>query len=215
LRDDHPPIAIKSALTRSKIAQLDWHYRDKIQILKKIISDKTVSSLVDDLSLMDEIITIERLLSPIALPGPTGEENRLSFHPRGTLLVLGDADPNVQFLQIFKAIAMGNSVILVRTSSRPKMRATALDIFFDAGVPNDVIMIAESSRSLQNLLDKEIQGVVCDGEEQVLIAKHLCFRDGAILPILSAFDDLERYIIERTITIDTTAAGGNASLLAM
>ena len=44
---------------------------------------------------------------------------------------------------------------------------------------------------------------------------YLCQREGAILPLLSAFDAPERFYHERTVTINTTAAGGNASLLAM
>jgi RHH-type proline utilization regulon transcriptional repressor/proline dehydrogenase/delta 1-pyrroline-5-carboxylate dehydrogenase len=39
-------------------------------------------------------------------------------------------------------------------------------------------------------------------------------RDGAILPLVTEAIAPERYILERHLCIDTTAAGGNASLLA-
>jgi RHH-type proline utilization regulon transcriptional repressor/proline dehydrogenase/delta 1-pyrroline-5-carboxylate dehydrogenase len=39
-------------------------------------------------------------------------------------------------------------------------------------------------------------------------------RDGAILPLVTETIAPERYILERHLCVDTTAAGGNASLLA-
>ena len=65
------------------------------------------------------------------------------------------------------------------------------------------------------LLKHEIDGVVADGPISNAIADVLRVREGPILPLLSAFDDPSLFYHERTVTIDTTAAGGNASLLAM
>jgi len=39
--------------------------------------------------------------------------------------------------------------------------------------------------------------------------------DGQLVPILTSDDEIERFFIERTLTVNTTAAGGNATLLAM
>jgi RHH-type proline utilization regulon transcriptional repressor/proline dehydrogenase/delta 1-pyrroline-5-carboxylate dehydrogenase len=42
----------------------------------------------------------------------------------------------------------------------------------------------------------------------------LAGRDGAIVPLETRTIAPERYVVERHLCIDTTAAGGNASLLA-
>ncbi len=42
----------------------------------------------------------------------------------------------------------------------------------------------------------------------------LAEREGALLPLITETDAAERLVIERHLCIDTTAAGGNASLIA-
>ena len=46
----------------------------------------------------------------------------------------------------------------------------------------------------------------------------LAQRDGAILPVISSeyFDNMiQRLVTEKTVSIDTTASGGNTSLMTM
>ncbi|MBD8065762.1 bifunctional proline dehydrogenase/L-glutamate gamma-semialdehyde dehydrogenase PutA [Devosia sp. PTR5] len=61
----------------------------------------------------------------------------------------------------------------------------------------------------------EIAGVACFGEGEALraVRRRLAAREGAILPLLTSFRDGGRLVQERHVCIDTTAAGGNASLL--
>ena len=47
-------------------------------------------------------------------------------------------------------------------------------------------------------------------ELRIALAK----RDGAIIPLETQTISPDRYVVERHLCIDTTAAGGNASLLA-
>ncbi len=51
------------------------------------------------------------------------------------------------------------------------------------------------------------------GKSQAL-RQALARRDGAILPLLAGPEDATRLVLERHVCIDTTAAGGNAALLA-
>jgi RHH-type proline utilization regulon transcriptional repressor/proline dehydrogenase/delta 1-pyrroline-5-carboxylate dehydrogenase len=46
------------------------------------------------------------------------------------------------------------------------------------------------------------------------LRRALAARDGALIPLVNASDFGERCLLERHVSIDTTAAGGNASLLA-
>ena len=50
--------------------------------------------------------------APLDLPGPTGESNRLSLHPRGRVLVLG-AGAEDALAQAMQALAPGNAVLAV------------------------------------------------------------------------------------------------------
>ncbi len=144
------------------------------------------------------------------LPGPTGEQNSLSLVPRGRLILAGDADHLPA--QICACLASGNSGIVP-----VELADQAAAILAELGETNPDVAAAiqVSETGFLGLLQREVDGVVADGIDRDLAANHLARRKGAIIPLLSAYDDPERYFHERTLTIDTTAAGGNASLLAM
>ena len=119
------------------------------------------------------------------LPGPTGERNRLTYHPRGHLLCLGGDTPEVLQRQIERVEATGNVAITLETFS-----------------VDDLV------------LPDAIDGVVAEGALVLPVARLLADRDGAILPLLASDDPDTRFWVEKVVTVNTTAAGGNASLLA-
>ena len=63
---------------------------------------------------------------------------------------------------------------------------------------------------------KGIHGVACWGPEHMQRAFRcaLASREGPLIPLICEMGDASRYCVERHICIDTTASGGNASLLA-
>ncbi len=126
------------------------------------------------------------------LPGPTGETNILKLYPRGTILCMGGDRVCDIHKQICLALIAGNTIIIDVDGRTP----------FYIGKPN-------------NPTKNPYDSIACDGVRRASEAEKLTQLEGPIRPILSAYDDVERYAIERCITIDTTAAGGNASLLAL
>ena len=154
------------------------------------------------------------LMSSIELPGPTGESNTLSLHPRGVLAIIGTSDTGLLKRQVLKALSAGNSVVIAVINMSEDEKKALLKTIVDAGGGKDRVRFKQVTHA-SDILQENIQGIIADGAERNDIAKRLCLRSGAILPVLSIHDDLERYVLERTLTIDTTAAGGNASLLAM
>lgn len=148
------------------------------------------------------------------LPGPTGEQNTLKLHPRGNILCLGGNAEQALEKQIALALIAGNKVIAPKTDATAPLLDALQQALKTAGLADDTLETC-TPEQVTDLLDGAIDGVAIDGDTRADIAKHLCTRDGAILPLLSAFDDPERFYHERTVTINTTAAGGNASLLAM
>ena len=148
----------------------------------------------------------------LSLPGPTGEQNTLSLHPRGKLLCLGGDDPAHLERQIKLALQSGNTIITPTTDET----APLLNQLITKLDPADASSVQKCTpEQADALIEGEIAGIIVDGSSREKIAARLCRREGPILPLLSAFDDPERYYHERTVTINTTAAGGNASLLAM
>lgn len=156
------------------------------------------------------------LCKPMDLPGPTGESNRLRSIPRGSLLALADTDSDWSAIRtgILTSLLMGNQVLLCVAESRSADAKAMLEQLQQAGLPQGLLEVYGIDR-LGDALAADIGGIVlCETGFEAALRRHLGERDGAILPIIDARSDkAERYAFEQTITVDTTAAGGNASLM--
>ena len=135
---------------------------------------------------LQEISIRQEPLETTPLPGPTGESNRLSTHARGVILCLGPSSTD----------ALEQAEVA---------RSTGCHAIMAAGLSADALVDLEG-----------IQGAAFWGGEADARAyrKALAARDGALVPLITAADIRPYCTIERHICIDTTAAGGNASLLA-
>lgn len=146
----------------------------------------------------------------ISLPGPTGETNVLQLASKEVFLCFGGDQSDAVRHQIARVVAAGAAAIAVRPSTAKADRVDALM----AGAPRDLVQWIDIDTGYR-LLNDEIDGLVADGQARTGIAARAGLRPGMILPLLSLKDPIERFLHERTLTINTTAAGGNASLLAM
>ncbi len=145
-------------------------------------------------------------MGPIDLPGPTGESNQYSLEAKGTVLCLG---PGAEALlaQAIQALAAGNAVVAVAPNSpetlksllKDPMPLLALDATFNADALGDVnvnlVAYSGSGSTLQTMRSQ------------------LAKRAGPIVTIVREQIQPAAYCNERTVCIDTTAAGGNATLL--
>ncbi|MEH6592682.1 MAG: bifunctional proline dehydrogenase/L-glutamate gamma-semialdehyde dehydrogenase PutA [Halioglobus sp.] len=136
-------------------------------------------------------------LSAIHLPGPTGESNKLALFPKGRILCLG---PTIESgrEQAEMALSCGCEALIVCPGGSE-----------EKGI--DGFLARELLTQLTNF-----EAVVCWSNEQDLrqIRLALANREGCLVPLISQRDVADRCTTERHICIDTTAAGGNASLLA-
>ena len=145
--------------------------------------------------------------APLDLPGPTGESNRLSLAPRGVVLCLGPGTAATK-TQIATALDAGNAVVAVADG------ATAA---FESLVPDPRVVLLDGQVDPESLVTVDgIAAVACRADRDVLAAMReaLARRPGPILPLITEPAAAERYVLERHVCVDTTAAGGNASLLA-
>jgi len=143
---------------------------------------------------------------PFTLPGPTGESNRLSLHPRGTVLCLGP-DAETATAQAVQALAAGCAAAIVC----PGAEAAAL---IGAGLPVLALDGRLEPEALTSM--RGVAAVAAAGASDWTrhLRRALSRREGPILPLETAVIAPSRYWIERHLCVDTTAAGGNASLLA-
>jgi RHH-type proline utilization regulon transcriptional repressor/proline dehydrogenase/delta 1-pyrroline-5-carboxylate dehydrogenase len=172
--------------------------RDRIAALRSALRGRA-SQAVAAASALD--------FGPIDLPGPTGEANMLSLHPRGNVLCLG---PDAAGLldQCVQALAAGNSVIAAAPGAR-----SALAPLAGGGFP---LLVAEGEASDEALRRLPLHAVAFHGnpERARSIRQALSRRDGPLVRLVTAPIDAAAYVLERSVCVDTTAAGGNASLLA-
>ncbi len=159
----------------------------------------------------DALRTIATLARTVTLPGPTGEDNRLELHPRGLLIASGGDMP---LRQAVAAIAAGSGALLFcEAAGSAGNAATALAAaVLRAGIPAALIGCVDAP-SLSTLGIDAVKGVVADAPLAPALASALAGA-AALLPVMPTTHDHYRLFAEKTVTIDTTAAGGNASLLA-
>jgi RHH-type proline utilization regulon transcriptional repressor/proline dehydrogenase/delta 1-pyrroline-5-carboxylate dehydrogenase len=198
------------------------------QLLAKIAHVDIVDDLAEDLDLTltsarAQLIDIEkRLKKPILLPGPTGESNILYLENRGNIICFADATVSFHFwvLSIVTALATGNTVVSVVSDLYYDEALAFRDKFIATGADKGVFQVARLRHLSTMLMHPALAGVVVDSncDRKHYISEKLAQRQGAILPVISSeyFDSLiQRLLTEKTISIDTTASGGNTSLMTL
>lgn len=147
---------------------------------------------------LDNALTdTHKVLEARDMPGPTGESNRWSLFARGTILCLGPSADDVH-----KQMAMARASGCASVGVAP-------DLVGPATVPGFLDRAA-----LANLNGFEAVALWSTEPDLVSARRALASRNGALLPLIATDEMDELCVIERHLCIDTTAAGGNASLLA-
>ena len=149
------------------------------------------------------------LTAPHPLPGPTGEDDQLHYGAKGVVAVLPIADPTVWWCRVIAILITGNVPILIDAETRIR------EVF--SGLSERVFYA--TTGQLADLLMNPLLQLVLGGSEDLVTdwcREKLARREGAIVPYLSVVDhrQLVRMLLnEKVVSIDTTAAGGNATLL--
>ncbi|MCC4242614.1 bifunctional proline dehydrogenase/L-glutamate gamma-semialdehyde dehydrogenase PutA [Thalassospira povalilytica] len=238
--DDRSPIIVKDVIPSDEYAamlnaQETWQAVDgneRVRILEKLAAKLTASGKAELVAGAHHIanfaaVSENGFVAPKRMPGPTGETNDLYCLGRGVYLVQVDknAEPVRVIRHLGAALAAGNAVIL---AGDQKWLGDIPALVVDAGLPDKLVKSVGTNTGLGAMYDGAIAGVSCVAPlDRVTAFKQLLAkRDGAILSLISdsgAEDDgalpdeafLHRFATEKTITINTTAAGGNASLMSM
>ncbi len=181
----------------------NWAARgDRVGVLRRAMQggDATVRRALSATAAFDA--------GPFDMPGPTGETNRLSLHPKGVVLCLG-ATVEIALAQAVQALVAGCGVVIAVPGS-----ARAVAPLAAAGAPVAALDGTIPAEMLQQLRGVAAVGAVGPTAWTGPLRRALAARDGAILPLETEAVAPGRYYVERHLCVDTTAAGGNASLLA-
>jgi RHH-type proline utilization regulon transcriptional repressor/proline dehydrogenase/delta 1-pyrroline-5-carboxylate dehydrogenase len=136
-------------------------------------------------------------LNSIDMPGPTGESNTLNIWPRGVVLCLGPTAENA-FFQMGEARSFGCPAVICAPGASGHWCL-------------DGELKAEQLLELEGFAAVAFFG---SDDEATKLRQVLASRSGPIIP-LSVSDDMHHICIqERHTCVNTTASGGNTTLLA-
>ncbi|AJI53785.1 bifunctional proline dehydrogenase/L-glutamate gamma-semialdehyde dehydrogenase PutA [Francisella philomiragia] len=176
---------------------------------------------------------------PELLPGPTGEIDELSLKGRGVVVSMcSSCDLLVRFVgQTTAALLAGNTVVAKPAYTGSLTAYNIVKLMLKAGVnPKVINLILSDDEEITSalLFNSKVALVAFSGSISAVKQVHqaLALRRGAIIPFVAesvAKDGkctslaietasplyLRRFVVEKTVSVDTTASGGNASLMSL
>jgi len=139
-----------------------------------------------------------------AMPGPTGEENKLAFRARGVFVCISPWNfPLAIFLgQVTAALAAGNAVIAKPAEQTPLIAFEAVRLLHEAGIPDDCVLLLPGAGDVGAALVAHplIAGVAFTGSTQTAhaINRSLAARSGPILPFIAETGGMNAMIVDGT-----------------
>jgi RHH-type proline utilization regulon transcriptional repressor/proline dehydrogenase/delta 1-pyrroline-5-carboxylate dehydrogenase len=150
---------------------------------------------------------------PLALPGPTGERNRLALHGRGVFACIAPWNfPLAIFAgQIAAALAAGNAVIAKPAEQTPLVAAAAVRHLLAAGIPGEVLhLLPGSGATIGGALtaNPRIAGVAFTGSTDTARAINLALarRAGPIVPLIAETGGQNAMIVDSSALPEQVAA---------
>lgn len=141
------------------------------------------------------------------LPGPTGERNTFSLLPRDQVLCLADNEQDA-LVQLAAVTSVGSKALWQDDELHRRLLASLPD-----AVKARVTLARDP-------LAAEFDAVIYHGDADQLrtLCEQIAAREGAIVSVQGFARGetnllLERLLIERSLSVNTAAAGGNASLM--
>ncbi|WP_182629865.1 trifunctional transcriptional regulator/proline dehydrogenase/L-glutamate gamma-semialdehyde dehydrogenase [Pantoea hericii] len=141
------------------------------------------------------------------LPGPTGERNTFSLLPRDQVICLADNEQDA-LVQLAAVTSVGSKALWPDDELHRTLRAALPDA------------VKARITLARDPLASEFDAVIYHGDADQLrtLCEQIAARDGAIVSVQGFARGetnllLERLLIERSLSVNTAAAGGNASLM--
>jgi RHH-type proline utilization regulon transcriptional repressor/proline dehydrogenase/delta 1-pyrroline-5-carboxylate dehydrogenase len=134
----------------------------------------------------------EHFSTPLTLPGPAGERNRLGYRGRGIFLCISPWNFPVAIFtgQIAAALAAGNTVIAKPAEQASLTACLAAQLLYEAGVPDGVLGFLPGAGTAVGriaLADDRVAGVAFTGSSATarIINRTLAMRNGPLPTIIA------------------------------
>ncbi len=145
----------------------------------------------------------ERIMQPVALPGPTGESNELRLTARGPWVCISPWNfPLAIFMgQVAAALATGNTVLAKPAEQTPAVALEAVKLLHAAGVPADALQLLHGPGETVGaalVAAPGVAGVVFTGSTQVarIIHRALAAKDGPIVPLIAETGGINAMLVD-------------------
>jgi RHH-type transcriptional regulator, proline utilization regulon repressor / proline dehydrogenase / delta 1-pyrroline-5-carboxylate dehydrogenase len=203
------PVAIRAGALR-RAADL---FEDNTGRILALLQNEAGKTLDDAIAELREAVDFLRyyageaerqFATPIILPGPTGEENRLIYRPRGVFVAIAPWNfPLAIFVgQIAAGLAAGNAVVAKPAEQTPLIGHLAVSLLHRAGIPGDVLNVVLGDGAIGAALtgDPRIAGVVFTGSTETAraINRTLAAKDGPIVPLIAETGGINAMIVDAT-----------------
>ncbi len=150
---------------------------------------------------------------PRILPGPTGEENRMSLHGRGLFICISPWNFPIAIFsgQIAAALAAGNTVIAKPASQTPLTAIRIVELLHAAGIQPEVVQLLPGrGADLGALLlkDQRVAGVAFTGSTETArqINQILANRPGPIVPLIAETGGQNAMIVDSSALPEQTVS---------
>ena len=147
----------------------------------------------------------ERVMTPIALPGPTGETNELRLIARGPWVCISPWNfPLAIFAgQVAAALATGNTVLAKPAEQTPGVAQAMVALLHGAGVPSGAVQLLHGAGETVGaalVAAPGVAGVVFTGSTQVakIINRALAAKDGPIVPLIAETGGINAMLVDST-----------------
>jgi RHH-type proline utilization regulon transcriptional repressor/proline dehydrogenase/delta 1-pyrroline-5-carboxylate dehydrogenase len=145
----------------------------------------------------------ERLMAPIALPGPTGETNVLRLTARGVWVCISPWNfPLAIFTgQVAAALGTGNAVLAKPAEQTPGVAWEVVKLLHAAGVPEGALQLLHGPGETVGaalVAAPGIAGVVFTGSTEVarIINRALAAKDGPIVPLIAETGGINAMLVD-------------------
>ncbi len=141
----------------------------------------------------------------IALPGSVGETNVYSLHAKGRVLALAQSEAGL--MQQFAAIVATGNTMVVEAAAHKTL----------ATLPPELARLVDVTKDWR--AEPALDAILFEGpaEELGKVLRAAAMREGPIVPVITPGSDggydLNRLLEEKVVSVNTAAAGGNASLM--
>ena len=148
---------------------------------------------------------VKLMAEPLDLPGPTGESNAISLHPRGVFVVISPWNFPIAIFtgQTAAALSVGNAVVTKPAEQTSLMGACIVALLHEAGVPRDalVLLTAEGHVVGKDLVQHPLcAGVAFTGSNAAAFAinRAMAATDLPIRPLIAETGGINAMIVDNS-----------------